>query len=182
MMSGSAAKPMSMKVLGSLMRSKSLRATAALGASGHAHVSGNRSGAGGRLGLALSLATRPAQHLVHINRRGKRQDGRGFAFSQPRTLWIRAPADREHQCVRAARVIPGARAASRVGDSAGGRHIAQSHSHGNRRLASGRGPRAFMSERGYMRKYQIIQEEDASITINIVLEAGVPSIVPRQYR
>jgi len=32
---------------------------------------------------------------------------------------------------------------------------------------------AFMAERGYMRKYQIIQEEDASITINVVPEPGV---------
>jgi phenylacetate-CoA ligase len=32
---------------------------------------------------------------------------------------------------------------------------------------------AFMAERGYMHKFQIIQEEDASITVNVVLEPGV---------
>ena len=32
---------------------------------------------------------------------------------------------------------------------------------------------AYMAERGYMSKFQIIQEEDGSITINVVPEAGV---------
>ena len=31
----------------------------------------------------------------------------------------------------------------------------------------------YMAERGYMRKFQVIQEEDGSITVNVVPEPGV---------